>query len=380
MFHFENSMEKFDHLYIHFPYCAQLCNYCDFYKHEFKDSGQLEKFYQQLCQQFLKIKKDFGVINKDLKTVFIGGGTPSLWREVGGEHLKVFFKQFNLDFSKGYEFTIEANPKSLNKDSLWAWQEAGVNRVSLGVQSVDDRYLQHLNRNHRKTDLIKALQVLSESKINFSCDLILGLPYSEGRDLKKEIDFLLYYKPKHISTYILTVGSNYPHYANLPSEDQVAEEYQFVSNYLKERSFNHYEVSNFSQSGFESQHNLSYWKLKNVIPLGVSAVGFFRQGNQAKRLKWTDEKSYSIEELDSKKLALEEFYLHLRLCDGVKWKKYILLENQQKFLKLWSQWEERGFLSESSDEDILALSAKGFLMLGSIMNDIFSARIELMWR
>src|SRR5690606_3119582 len=164
------------------------------------------------------------------------------------------------------------------------------------------------------------LQFVSKADFNFSLDFLLGIPFSQEkkRNIKKELDLLLSYRPKHISLYILNARSKYPYIQNLPEDEYIRDEYLFVSEYLRSQGFHHYEVSNFALSGFESEHNMRYWRGESVAALGPTGTGYLAlETNKAIRYKWkVSEANFELENLGEEELSLEKTYLSLRTHEG----------------------------------------------------------------
>ena len=262
---------------------------------------------------------------------------------------------------------MEANPKSGTDEMIKELVRLGVTRFSVGMQAFDQRFLKALDRIHSLEEGKTFLQNLSKSKNNFSIDLMLGLPFSEAyrRDIITELKMALDHEPKHLSLYILTTKENYCHRDHLPSEEYIADEYLKVAEYLKSQGLNHYEVSNFSQPGFECQHNLKYWQSESVAALGPSGTGFLNfENKKGLRYKWKNkEMSFSQENLDQEALNLEKIYLSLRTKNGIS-----LTNNSLKSLSC--SWEKRNLGIRK--EDWFHLNSNGFLILDSLMNEIFA--------
>ncbi len=352
-------------LYIHYPFCEYLCNYCDFYKKipKGKDVKNFESYLASSFSVHQNLMENYEYTWGRLQTLYIGGGTPSLWGRRGSDFLRNMFKKHGLSFKKKYEWTLEVNPNGWNEDSIESFIDLGVNRFSLGVQSFNEYYLKSLDRVHSAQDVKKTLFYFRKKKLNFSVDLMLGLPKSNGRNVIDELKHILSFDPKHISLYILTVNNRYKYYSDLPSEDYVRKEYLKVSEFLRKNNYMHYEVSNFAKQGFESEHNLRYWELKSVAALGPSATGFFSE--KGIRYKWSSaHKKFDLEVLTTENKIIEQVYLGLRTSKGIKRE---LLGADACVLKLWN---ERGYLKEKGGEN-LSLTPKGYLMIDSLMNDLF---------
>ena len=363
-------------LYLHFPFCRHLCNYCDFYKKIGPEKEKLESFHNYLLESWHKHEKLLAENNyqmANLKTFYIGGGTPSLWGQRGVEFLTDFFKHNNIQLEDDCEFTLEVNPGSWTSSGLEAWKDFGVNRFSLGIQSLDERFLKVLDRVHNLEDVHHTLSKFRSLKANYSVDFMLGLPFSKKyeRDITKELEEILDYGPAHISLYILTTKDNYIHAKHLPSEEWIEEEYQTVFKLLKSRGFTHYEVSNFAIPGHESLHNLEYWRSGAVAALGASATGFLPA--RKVRYKWVPGQGpkLNIEQLSEESFKIEKFYMALRSQLGVIPSAFFNGEDLRDFYQLTQSWQKRGLLKSCSEEKVEA-SSQGYLVLDSMIDEVFS--------
>ena len=369
-------------LYIHFPFCRHLCNYCDFYKKIGPNSEAINDFHHffdlswQAHQQFMEKN---AVSFKKLKTLYIGGGTPSLWGKEGAIFLEDLFKREGLLREEDAECTLEVNPGSWDDQSLLAWQQFGMNRFSLGIQSLDERFLRLLDRVHSLDEVYQTLKKFQQMKVRFSVDFMLGLPFSKQyqRNILAELEEILSFGPEHISLYILTTNKGYIHAKHLPDDDFIADEYLAVSDYLKAKGFYHYEVSNFSKEGRQSQHNLQYWKSKSVAALGPSATGFLSE-NQL-RYKWKTQNPEFVEEkLSDASFRIEKIYMGLRSEVGLK--ESILgpnlsEEELRSFRDLCKSWQQRGLVEIKKQGDLAGIFAtsQGFLALDHLMEELFNA-------
>ena len=260
-------------IYVHIPFCKSKCTYCDFASFP-NEIGKTESYFACLYRE----TKGRGLQLKDKKfdTVYIGGGTPSIVpaKFIAGE-LKQIRNYFDLD--KNAEITIELNPGTVDAEKIAAYKKAGINRFSIGLQSGFDEELKRLNRIHTAKDFLAACKLLKGE--NISADILIGLWDQKAADVKKTVDLAIAGGVKHISMYALTpeVGTPiYTDYLNgeLLSDDETADIYNEVRTYLKEKGFYRYEVSNFALKGYESRHNLNYWKRGEYIGLGVAAASF----------------------------------------------------------------------------------------------------------
>lgn len=262
-------------LYLHIPFCAAKCAYCDFYA-AFPGGDLLERYTARLAEE---IKRWGGVLDRPiLHTVYFGGGTPSLLGDGLIPIMQAVRCAFRLE--RDAEITLEMNPASENSAVLRAAKAAGVNRLSIGAQSGDDEMLRRLGRRHTAADTRAAVREARAAGFhNISLDLMLGLPDSGLKTLQKDIDFILSAEPSHISAYILKLEQNTAFYQrrdalNLPDDDSAAEQYLYLCERLEKNGYSHYEISNFCRAGAESRHNLTYWRCEEYLGIGPSAHSF----------------------------------------------------------------------------------------------------------
>jgi len=364
-------------LYIHFPFCRHLCNYCDFYKNIPGDKvKEYESYQTSLVKGFEHLQtlfkeNDFSL--KTLNTLYLGGGTPSLWGDMGASFLKNFLLERSIVLGPNCEFTLEVNPGGWTKEGLLAWREIGVNRYSLGIQSLNPHFLKLIDRIHNIEDVYDTLKYFSQNKFSFSVDFMLGLPFSKKfkRNIISELDEILSYEPEHISLYILTTKAGYIHKDHLPDDEYIEEEYLSVSNYLIEKGYDHYEVSNFSKRGKESKHNLQYWKSESVAALGPSATGFLKETQT--RFKWKmTTVDFVLEKLTDEEMKLEEVYMALRINRPFDLSKFTKKTSELK--KVLDQWEDKDLI-HSRNGFVVSLNSKGFLILDSLMDDLFKHQL-----
>ncbi len=260
-------------LYVHTPFCAKKCNYCDFYSIE--QSEELFDLYK------IKVKEEimrWGVrAARPIDSLYLGGGTPSL---LGGERIAEIVGAARDAFGfASPEITLECNPADDLEQTLSVAAKSGVNRVSIGVQTANEKILEILGRRHKNADVEKTVAAAFAAGIdNISLDLMIGLPESSIEDVKNSLDFLLSFDPSHISVYMLGIEEGTPFYKNtppLPTEDEVVAQYALAADYLEAKGFSHYEISNFATQNKESRHNLKYWNCDEYIGIGPSAHSFF---------------------------------------------------------------------------------------------------------
>jgi oxygen-independent coproporphyrinogen-3 oxidase len=304
-----------------------------------------------------------------LQTVYLGGGTPSLWGIEGISFLREELKKRGIQYSENYEFTLEVNPKTWTKEILDAWIEFGVNRFSIGVQTLNANLVSYLDRLHSHDDIINILRYFNSNKLNFSVDFMLGLPNSEKfkRNVVEELELIEKYSPNHYSVYILTVKENYPHLKSIPSEEWIEGEFLDVSSFLQSIGYNHYEISNFSRPNKQSNHNMRYWESKTVAALGPSATGYFRE--ERIRYKWQiKEPTPALEYLTDSEFKMEEIYMLLRTSVGLD-----LQLMGHEFRKVASSWVDRNLAKIENDK--IRLNSKGFLVLDSLMGELFALKL-----
>ena len=290
-------------LYIHIPFCVSKCPYCDFYSVEY-NKKRVDLYWAALFKELEDLIES--VDNKLLRSIYIGGGTPSL---ISGEKIFELLNKIRAFFnlSPTVEITIEANPSSLNKEKIIFYKRAGINRISLGVQSFNNRFLDFLGRKSSRKKNIEAINLVKKYFENYSIDLIFALPEQSVKDFKKDLEILSFFNPPHISLYNLEIYEQTPFYDKLskgdfklPTDKIDAEMYNLAQDKLHKANYNNYEISNFAKSGYRAQHNYLYWRYKSYLALGPGAAGFdgrLRYKNNANLKKYL--KSFS----DNKKIA-----------------------------------------------------------------------------
>ncbi|MEZ0360537.1 MAG: radical SAM family heme chaperone HemW [Hydrogenobacter sp.] len=363
-------------LYIHIPFCSYKCPYCDFvsFTQSFVSHGE----YLKLLIKELELYKG---ANFSLRTIYLGGGTPSL---LNPSLYEEFFKNLSsiVDIRKVEEITLECNPETYREDDFKRIAQIGINRVSIGVQSFKEKGLKALGRRHTVKDSLDCIMSAFKAQIdNINVDLIYAYPNQSMKDLEEELKFLEDLPVKHVSCYLLTPyedtlfgelvakGS-----LKLLGDDQIADMYSFLVNGLKELGFEHYEISNFAFSGYECKHNLSYWLGKEFLGIGVSAWSFIdnvRFGNTKNLFKYIEmlkrgEKPAIYREvLEGVELFKDRLFTRLRTSLGIP-KEYTQLIPEDLLV-----------FFESTDSG-LRLKEEGMLVINEILLRIFeSLRIKL---
>jgi len=269
-------------LYIHYPFCTNLCHYCDFYKIKYLPESE-SQYFDALDTEIRLAGESVSPHERLIDTIYIGGGTPSLASTL---HLKKLLRQIRERFqiADNLEFSFEINPESMDADRLLFLRELGVNRPIFGLQSFDRKILKLLNRKH---DLDHSAQAIYLARAigfdNFGIDMIFGLPRQTTKRLSADLAQLLEFNPPHISYYQLTVekGTGLEKKIengeiNVPDSDFSAAMYQAITTELEKNGYNRYEISSFARPGFECRHNMKYWEGGEFLGLGPSAHSFIK--------------------------------------------------------------------------------------------------------
>lgn len=264
-------------VYVHIPFCKRKCYYCDFISFCEKDELQ-EKYINTVIQEI----EDFFNLNKNvkIKTIYIGGGTPSF---IDGKYIEKIMNTFNKEGV--VEATIEVNPGSASLEKLKKYKECGINRLSIGLQSTEDRLLKKIGRIHNYNDFLATYNLAREVGFdNINVDLMIGLPGQTIEDVKSSLNKVINLNPSHISVYSLIVEENTIIYnlieqnkIVLPDEELERNMYWYVKNYLELGGYEHYEISNFAKNGKKSLHNLDCWSQKEYVGFGASAHSYLNR-------------------------------------------------------------------------------------------------------
>jgi oxygen-independent coproporphyrinogen III oxidase len=370
-------------IYLHIPFCKQACYYCNFHfstsfrnKNDFVSSLLKEI---ELQHQFLKYES--------IKTIYFGGGTPSLLTfEDLTEIFSCLRNNFNIDHDP--EITLEANPDDISGKKLSHWKDAGINRLSVGVQSFFDEDLQWMNRAHNAGQSFDSiLAAFAEGFTNISIDFIYGTPTLSDLNWRKNIDQALELGVPHLSCYALTVEPKtalakmiaLKKSKDIDQSDQ-ARQFQLMMSWLKVAGYEHYEISNFARPGYRSKHNTSYWEGKNYLGLGPSAHsynGLFRQWNVADNVKYIEALknnglAFDKEELTRVQQLNEYIMISLRTSEGCDLsyieKRFGKMPVTQ-LAKSASIYQERSMLRFESTRIIL--NDQGKLFADGIAADLF---------
>ena len=309
-------MDKVFSSYIHIPFCKTICSYCDFCKMYYNED-LLDKYLNSLKKEI-----DSNYKNEILKTIYIGGGTPSCLNEKELNKLFEIIKTFKT--SKDIEFTFEVNINDINRELLIILKENKVNRLSIGVESINEKFLNFLNRKHTKEEVIEKINLTKEYFKNISVDLMYAFSNQTLEDLKKDLEFIKSINVSHISIYSLIIEKHTKLYIDkvLPLNEEIEESmYYYIIKYLNTLGYSHYEISNFSKKGYESKHNLTYWNNEEYYGFGLGASGYIgnkRYTNTRSINKYVSNDYLSEIETIDKKIDMENYMiLGLRKINGV---------------------------------------------------------------
>lgn len=372
------------HLYVHAPFCARRCGYCDFAVDVSRDPP-LEPWAESIGGELAGVRRAEGwVAPLPLETVYVGGGTPSLLGPSAmARLLEALGSGVTLDAVQ--EFTAEANPESFTPAVAEGWRAAGVSRLSFGAQTFHAPSLRWMGRLHGPDGPVGAVRTARAAGYdNLGLDLIFALPPMLGRDLADDLDRVIALEPEHVSVYGLTVEKGTPlarwvaeGRIEMPDDDRYGEEYLLVADRLNRAGYNHYEVSNFALPGRESRHNSAYWLGVPYLGLGNGAHSYIPPRRWWNRRDWTayremvaagESPRESSEEVDGSVGELERLWLELRTRAGIA--AGTLSEAQASMLRTW---ETRGWAESAGDGDRVRLTAEGWLLLDRLAVELDAA-------
>ena len=396
-------MEKAS-FYIHIPYCISKCSYCDFYSVRCGKTLVPDNFVDALCSEIKYRIKKYDVSSID--TLYIGGGTPSLLKE--NQLIKIFsvFRDKSLALSDS-EVTIETNPDDINVNLLDLYSKVGINRISCGIQTMNEKSLEYVFRRADTNANLNALNVLKDNwKKNISIDLICGLPFETVETFTKTIQTVCDYTPDHISMYSLTFEKNTPLCSAL-DEGKIDYDFDFSDELwlysrkiLEKKGYEQYEVSNFAKQGFECSHNMKYWNHQSYIGCGSGATGTFYNEDGC-GVRWTNTKNLkkyidvwnnfsenafiktddierdveTVETIDIRTSIFEFFMMGMRKLSGissVQFKKIFGQNLPKSFVCAAKKWQKKGLCDVLNiDQDVVyRLNSEGILFLNSFLEEI----------
>ena len=363
------------HLYVHVPFCARRCIYCDF-SIAVRSVVPVSDYLDGIERELNGIVN--GIVSEEpwsLDTVYLGGGTPS---KLGGDGISALLRliQDCAGIAPDAEVTIEANPEDVTRQAAESWAQSGVNRLSLGAQSFNDGVLKWMHRTHDARQIGEAVRIARAAGItNISVDLIFALPSEIERSWSDDLDSAISLDPRHVSLYGLTLEPATPlqrwtdhHRISPASEDRYADEFLLAHDRMTAGGFAHYEVSNFARPGRESRHNSSYWSGVPYLGIGPAAHSFdgaHRQWNVKPYTEWLrllriGESAIDGEELlDSKNTLSERVYLGLRTREG-----YPIGASDSPDRAAAERWARAGWAV--IDGDLVRLNPEGWLRLDAL--------------
>ncbi|MFR6170738.1 MAG: radical SAM family heme chaperone HemW [Blautia sp.] len=376
-------MKKDLGLYVHIPFCVRKCEYCDFLSWSAGEEER-EQYVNALLSE-IESYRDF-VKGYRVSTIFVGGGTPSVLRPKQMERiLQKIYEVFELE--KRPEITIEVNPGTVDEEKLQCYKANGVNRLSMGLQSVKDEKLRLLGRIHTYQEFAESYELARKVGFdNISIDLISSVPGQTLQEWKEELEIAAVQNPEHISVYQLIIEEGTPFYEKyaehpelLPDEETSREIYLWTGRFLKEAGYEQYEISNYAKPGKESRHNLKYWERGDYLGLGLGAASMVRNIRMSNT---KDMKTY-LERCDKPKTMredvqfleeprqMEEFmFLGLRKTRGVSKKEFRRIfgrEMDMVYEKALHKCLENGMLLEHKDR--IFLSEEGTLLSNMVLSE-----------
>jgi oxygen-independent coproporphyrinogen-3 oxidase len=344
-----DSLSQFSGLYLHIPFCHARCGYCDFASTH--NQSDLIPSYLDALGQEMERARGF-----QIKTLFIGGGTPSVLspQQISQIHQRL---KSNFDLNGLVEATVELNPESVTKDKLGAFGEMGINRLSFGLQTTDNKGLRRMDRLHTFETFLEVWELAHTMGFqNCNVDLIYGMPGQTIDEWRGDLEKVIALHPTHISTYGLKIetGTPFQQRGMVVNDDAQSDMYLFSSEFLRNQGYRHYEVSNFCQPGYACRHNLNYWENGNFVGLGVSSASHIkgmRRQNTGELTRYINgiknmgQCPYDETTISGPDLLKETMMLKLRLENGVNWNDIepMRIPETQKFLDLRWAVCENGF-------------------------------------
>ena len=341
-------------LYVHIPFCSKKCDYCDFVSYSMNNKAQ-QMYLEALFAEIDRVKNKF--MDKTFNTIFIGGGTPSVVYE--GFIVSLARKLFSsFHFTEKVEFSIEVNPSSFTREKFFEYVQAGINRISVGVQCLDAKLMAKHGRVQELDKIEETFKILNDSEFaNVNTDIMIGLPGQSINSILETASFLVHNRVKHISAYSLQIEKNTVLYNKMreglikkTKERKIINAYNKLTDYLESEGFKRYEVSNFARAGYECAHNKKYWNETNYLGLGVSAYSYidgYRYYNTKRLDTYLDYLSqgkspvYSKEYVSDKERRTERIMLSLRTAKGLDleqfkqdFKEDLLKTREEEIVKL----------------------------------------------
>lgn len=370
-------------LYIHIPFCLQKCHYCDFYSEPLKYREWLERYTAALLVEIEQQAQIFAPGR--ITSIYLGGGTPSLLSSDQLERIiEAVSRNFVIDDSA--EISIEANPATLDTPWLEQLLSMGINRLSIGVQSFSDQELIILGRVHNRREIMDSIELLHKTGLkNFNIDLIYGIPGQSIDDWISNLEQAVECAPRHLSAYLLQPGDHTPmavdvekgRLALLDDEIEAAMYYKTLE-FLQERGFEHYEISNFCQPGYECRHNINYWQAGEYIGIGAGAVSYTNFRRYLNRVNWQEYVNFlengqgckveELEKMSAPELLADAMITGLRMSRGICLKEYSERFNRDvifEYAAIIDSGIAKGLLKMENGQ--LSLTKKGYFLSNEVL-------------
>lgn len=364
-------------LYVHIPFCVRKCNYCDFCSFSGVDEKTKAAYVDRLCEEILSYKSEAIKID----TIFFGGGTPTLLDPCDVSKIMSAIRE-SFVLMESSEITMEANPGTANFDKLNSFVDCGINRFSIGLQTIHENELKKLGRIHSYDEFLTMYSNLRNLGIkNINVDLMYGIPLQTMDSFAKTLRSIEDLSPEHISVYGLILEEGTPFYSEkstlpLPKEDDECDMYDLACKTLSSAGYNHYEISNYAKPGYESRHNLKYWHSDEYIGVGLSAYSYYkgrRFGNTKVLCDYINSKNIITQSdtIDKNTEKYEYVMLALRLKEGLSLSEYKELFGEDFLIgreELLASFQSAGYIILNNDR--ISLTEKGFYVSNSIIVEL----------
>lgn len=362
-------------LYIHIPFCKTICLYCNFLTFAHKNK-KIPHYIESLIKEIAERSANYK--NHEIKTIYFGGGTPSLIDPNFIVQILDSIRQ-NFNIVKNPEISLECNPESVDQQRIEKYKKIGINRISLGIQSFNKKTLLRIARPHDHLSIFKALDIIKNSGIkNFGADFIMGLPYQTLKSFKEELKTILSYDPAHLSFYFLSYDTKKIDLfiKDSPQENEQIKMYKYLTKTLKKHGYLHYEVSNYAKPGYECEHNQRYWQQKDYLGLGLGAHSIVNNK------MWQNQEDFEIYlrdplitkdemEIDKELKRMEDIMLSLRTDQGLNLKEFSEKFGKNEYEKIIAKADT--YLKSKHltlTKNIIIPTEKGFLILDKITTDL----------
>jgi len=371
-------------IYLHIPFCKQACTYCNFH---FTTSLHYKDELVNALVREVETEKGY-LLNEPVQTIYFGGGTPSLLTNSDCEKImNAIYRNFTI--SNDVECTIEANPDDINSEKLKGWKGSGINRLSIGVQSFQEKELRWMNRAHNSEQSIQCIELSRQNGFdNLSIDLIYGSPLLTDDQWKENVTKALSFQIPHLSCYALTVEEKTPLHKNILNSsvqdintDVQATQFLLLMQWMREYGYEHYEVSNFAKPGFRSRHNSSYWKGEKYLGIGPSAHsynGTARRWNVSNNQLYIKSITHNLDNRETEILTpvqtLNEYIMiSLRTTEGLdlmKLEQNWGADKRKNTETVLKKYASQGLIHSNNEK--VHLTDEGMLMADGIASALFS--------